>query len=387
MSLFPESQDITKDITESVRGWAWRNLMPGADDRDETCTFDLSLYRRLDSELGLMNTTLPESLLGADLDITAPIAAIEAMSECDPAIALSFLSQELLFSHQLYHTWKALGQPLPKRHADILRQKRISGMAMTEPNAGTDVLGMSTTATQTDSGFVLNGTKQWITNATVGDVFLVYARSGEQRRDISLFLVETRAEGVSRLPCDKKMGMRSSPTGILTFSHVALPKDALVGTLHEGLRPMLRNLAVERLALAAQSCGIAKTCLNTMRDYARQRHAFEHKIADFGQIQKFLAESYAQYRAMRTMLYETVAETIQSAPQASLNADATKIFCAKGAEDIARSAIQVLGANGYSHAYPVSRLYRDAVLLSIGGGTNEALQKNISRLLMTDSRL
>ena len=183
------------------------------------------------------------------------------------------------------------------------------------------------------------------------------------------------------------MGMRSSPTGILTFSHVALPKDALVGTLHEGLRPMLRNLAVERLALAAQSCGIAKTCLNTMRDYARQRHAFEHKIADFGQIQKFLAESYAQYRAMRTMLYETVAETIQSAPQASLNADATKIFCAKGAEDIARSAIQVLGANGYSHAYPVSRLYRDAVLLSIGGGTNEALQKNISRLLMTDSRL
>ena len=99
MSLFPESQDITKDITESVRGWAWRNLMPGADDRDQTCTFDLTLYRRLDSELGLMNTTLPESLLGADLDITAPIAAIEAMSECDPAIALSFLSQELLFSH------------------------------------------------------------------------------------------------------------------------------------------------------------------------------------------------------------------------------------------------------------------------------------------------
>lgn len=377
--------DIQTILEETTRAWAWSHLMPQAALRDEKAEFDAALYRRLDTELGLMNATLPPEFGGAGYDISAPIIAIESLSECDPGIAISYLSQELLFTHQLYYTWQADHSSLPTRHADILKKKSIAGMAMTEPNAGTDVLGMRTTAERVADGFLLNGTKQWITNAPVAEVFLVYARTGENRKDISLFLVERHTPGLEIKDCDAKMGMRSSPTGILMFTDCLIPHDAVVGTLHEGLKPMIRNLAVERLGLAAQSCGIARTCLATAKKYAAERMAFGRSIAEFGQIQKFIAESFAKYQAMRSFLYDCVRDTIQKAPDASVKADAVKLFCASAAEEIGRNAIQVLGANGYSNAYPVSRLYRDAVLLSIGGGTNEALQKNITRLLCRDA--
>lgn len=382
MSLLPEHDDFLSALQESVQGWAEQNLAPSVAKRDEEAMFDKSLYERLDSELGLMNTTLPTELNGSALNFLAPIVAIEALSTCDPGMAMSYLAQEILFSHQLYHTWRALERPMPDYQLEILKEKKLSGMAMTEPNAGTDVLGMSTTAVKTDRGFLINGTKQWITNGSCGDVFLVYAKTGEGRKDISLFVVTSKTPGVCQSSCEQKMGMRTSDTGILTFTQCEIPHESLVGNLHEGIKPMLRNLAVERLSLAAQACGIAKTCVNTMCHYASERTAFGAKIANFGQIQKFVAESHAGFLAMRSMLYQTADALLADSPSASCNADAAKLFCTGCAEQIARSAIQVLGANGYSNAYPVSRLYRDAILLSIGGGTNEALQKNISRLLM-----
>ena len=373
--------DIAQILASTVRSWAQRYALPEAGVRDASCRFDLSLYRKLDDELGVMNTTLPEDLSGSDLDISAPIAVIESLSMYDPALALSYLSQELLFAHQLYHTWRDLSRPIPLRHADILRAKPISGMAMTEPNAGTDVLAVQTTATKTESGYVLNGIKQWITNAPVAQYLLVYARTGQERRDMSLFLVDMHSAGIAVTPCEKKLGMRSSPTGIVTFADCHIADDSLVGNLHEGLRPMIRNLAVERLGLAAQSCGIAKTCVDCMKDYAAQRVAFGKKIDEFGQIQKMIAESYAKMRAMQTLIEATTQRIIDRHPDASIDADATKLFCATSAEEIARNAIQTLGANGYTEAYPVERLLRDAILIAIGGGTNEALQKNITRQL------
>lgn len=195
--------DIAQILASTVRSWAQRYALPEAGARDASCRFDLSLYRKLDAELGVMNTTLPEDLAGSDLDISAPIAVIESLSMYDPALALSYLSQELLFAHQLYHTWRDLSRPIPLRHADILRAKPISGMAMTEPNAGTDVLAMKTTATKTESGYVLNGIKQWITNAPVAQYLLVYARTGQERRDMSLFLVDMHSAGIAVTPCEK----------------------------------------------------------------------------------------------------------------------------------------------------------------------------------------
>ncbi|MBO4350130.1 MAG: acyl-CoA dehydrogenase family protein [Proteobacteria bacterium] len=382
MSSHLDFGDIHVSLSESVRGWAKTNWAPGAAQRDEDACFDEALYHRLDSELGVMNITLPEELCGSGLDIAATISVIETLSESDPGMAMSYLSQELLFAHQLYWTWHTMKREIPTEHAQILKNKWISGMAMTEPNAGTDVLGMTTRAEPCEGGFRINGVKQWITNGPNGRVFLVYARTGEERRDISLFVVMGDTPGLVRTECEQKMGMRSSPTGILTFQDCLVPESALVGNLHEGLRPMIRNLAAERLGLAAQSCGIAKTCLETMKSYASQRFAFGRPIAEFGQIQRLIAESYALYRAMHAMLHDGVWELIEENGKASEMADAVKLFCSTGAETIGRNGIQVLGANGYSKAYPVERLYRDAVLLSIGGGTNEALQKNITRQLI-----
>lgn len=373
--------DIVQVLSTTTRQWAERFALPEAGMRDASCRFDASLYHKLDAELGVMNTTLPEDLDGSNLDVSAPIAVVESLSTCDPALALSYLSQELLFSHQLYHTWHESGRAIPQRHADVLRSKPISGMAMTEPNAGTDVLAMKTTAVRTDTGYALNGIKQWITNAPIAQYMLVYARTGQERRDISMFLVDMRRAGISVAPCEKKLGMRSSPTGIVTFSDCQLPDDALVGEINAGLRPMIRNLAVERLGLAAQSCGIARTCLDCMKTYAAQRMAFGKKIDEFGQIQKMIAEGYAKMRAMQALLAAATQRLVDRHPAASVDADATKLFCATSAEEIARNAIQTLGANGYSEAYPVERLLRDAILISIGGGTNEALQKNITRQL------
>ncbi len=382
MSFRLEFSEIHRELRASVRGWGEAYVKPGAALRDETSSFDEALYYRLDSELGIMNISLPESVGGCGLDVAATILCIEALSEFDPGFAMSYLSQELLFSHQLYWSWFNSGREMPRWHADILKRKRLSGMAMTEPEAGTDVLGMRTTAVHEDGCFVLNGVKQWITNGPNGEAFLVYARTGEGRRDISLFLVTSDTEGLTRTSCEKKMGMRSSPTGILTFQNCRIPEDSLVGELHEGLRPMIRNLAVERLGLAAESCGIARACFDVMRAYASERHAFGHAISEFGQIQEKIAGGYAAVHAMRAFLYDSLHSLLGNEKESTVLADGVKLFCARTAEALSRDAIQVLGANGYSSAYPVERLHRDAVLLSIGGGTNEALEKNITRQLM-----
>lgn len=382
MSSRFDQSEIHVTLRDSVRAWAQANLAPEASERDAAGRFDGALFGRLSSELGVTGLTVPESMGGAGLDMAAPIVVIEALAEVDPAFSMSYLSQELLFTHQLWKTWDVSDAPIPARHAELLRTRPIAGMGMTEPDAGTDVLGMRTTATQqSDGSFDLNGSKMWITNAPVGDAFLVYARTGDARKDISLFLVESDNPGMTRGAPEEKMGMRSSPTGSLTFSHCILPPDALVGTLHLGLRPMLRNLAIERLGLAAESCGLAKTCLDILKKYMRERHAFGKPIADFGQIQRLSAECYANYRACRCFLYNTLEALIDGQAAASVDADAVKLVCTEMAERVSRTAIQVLGANGYSRAWPVERLHRDAILLSIGGGTNEALQKNISRLI------
>ena len=382
MSSRFDKSEFHVTLRETLRTWAHDILLPGAAEREAHDFFDVSLFRRLTDELGITGITLPTELGGAGLDEAASVIAIETLAQVDPAFAMSYLAQELLFTHQLWRTWALSEKTMPQAQARVLQMRPIAGMGMTEPDAGTDVLAMKTTAVrQTDGSFVLNGTKQWITNAPIGEAFLIYARTGEDRRDISLFLVMATDDGLVRGNPEKKLGMRSSPTGSLTLMNCHIPSDRLVGNLHEGLRPMLRNLAIERLGLAAESCGIARTCLDIIIAYMRERHAFGKPIADFGQIQRLSAECYAKYHAARCYLYNTLEHLMDGDPRATIDADAVKLVCAEMGEFVSRSAIQILGANGYSNAYPVERLHRDAILLSIGGGTNEALQKNISRLM------
>ena len=271
----------------------------------------------------------------------------------------------------------------------------IGAMAMSEPDAGTDVLGLSTSAVQQDDGmWVLNGRKMWITNGcidedgTPADVVWVYARTGEDERgrvQMSTFLVEAGMPGFSvGQKIYDKTGMRASNTAELVFDDCIVPAENLVGGVGESLIHMMGNLELERLTLAAMALGIGRRALDEMNRYATDRTAFGSPIRDFGQIQRYIGESWAKYRAMRAYIYDTANNlTIGSSGQ-RLDSDGVKLFATTAAKEIADAAMQVMGGYGYVGEYHVERLWRDAKLLEIGGGTLESHQKNITRDLLRD---
>jgi isovaleryl-CoA dehydrogenase len=265
-------------------------------------------------------------------------------------------------------------------------------MAMSEPSAGTDVLGMKTTASRGgDGSYTLNGAKMWITNGAVtdtelGDVFLVYARSGGKpgskpgRKDYSLFLVEKGAPGFQLGQRIKdKCGMRASATAELVFDNVTVPAANLVGEDGDAVLHMMRNLEVERLTLAAMGLGIARRSIEVMNAYASDRQAFGSPLRDFGQIQRHIAESYAEYAAGKAYVYSVARELKLDVAGNRIDSDGVKLFCATMAKNVADRAVQALGGNGYVGEYRVEQLWRDAKLLEIGGGTAESHMRNMTK--------
>merc|ERR1719221_229010 len=223
----------------------------------------------------------------------------------------------------------------------------------------------------------------WITNGTLdgettGDCYLVYARTGEGPRDLSLFLVEKGTPGFSLgQKIHDKCGMRASMTAELVFQDCPVPAENLVGKVGGAALCMMRNLEIERVTLAAMSLGIARRSVEEMNRYAKERKAFGSQLNAFGQIQRFIAESYAEYMAGRSYVYNT-ANNLDSVGN-GLDADGVKLYCGVMAKNVADRAMQVMGGYGYVGEYNVERLWRDSKLLEIGGGTNEAHQKNMVR--------
>lgn len=366
-------------IREMVHRWGEEHVEPQAREHDEKEAFNEALFRRLGSELGLFGVTVAEEHGGVGMDAVASVIIIEELSRFDPGLMLSYLAHDVLFVNNFYHT----ANPEQRAHylPKVVSGEWIAGMAMSEPAVGTDVLGMTTRAVRQGDTYLLNGTKAWITNAPYGDVFLVYARTSddksERRKAWSAFVVEASWPGVSAGRKEEKMGMKSSPTSQLILEDVEVPADNLLGEEGSALTHMMRNLEIERVTLAAQSAGIALRCLEDMSRYAiTERKAFGKYLSEFGQIQRFLAESYAETAAGRALLYD-VARRVSADSRQSLGAAAAKLSLTGTAERVARRAIQTLGGYGYTREFPVERLLRDAILLSIGGGTNEAMQKNI----------
>jgi isovaleryl-CoA dehydrogenase len=263
----------------------------------------------------------------------------------------------------------------------------IGAMGMSETEAGTDVLGMKTTAVLDGDHYVLNGTKMWITNgcidegSTLADVVVLYARTNpvsEPKAKISTFILTPDLAGfrVGQKIRDK-LGMRASNTAELVLDNVRVPRQNLIGAEGESMKHMMRNLEIERVTLAAMSLGIARRCLDVMVAYAQTRKAFGKRIAEFGQIQQMVASSYAAYQAARAYVYNTALHLNLEKEGNRLDSDGVKLFATPMAKQVADCAIQVLGGNGYIGEYIVERLWRDAKLLEIGGGTIEAHQKNI----------
>jgi isovaleryl-CoA dehydrogenase len=220
----------------------------------------------------------------------------------------------------------------------------------------------------------------------LGDVFVVYAATGE--RSITAFLVEKGMPGFSLgQKWRDKLGMRASFTAELVFDAVRVPLGNRLGEEGEGTLAMMRNLEIERLSLAAQSIGIARRSLRTMLDYANQRQTFGVPIREHGQVQRYIAESFAEFRAAESLVYDVARRFDLARTGQRIDADAAKLFASQVAKRAADAAIQVLGGNGYMGEYVVERLWRDAKLLEIGGGTLEAHHKNLTRDLSRDPSL
>jgi isovaleryl-CoA dehydrogenase len=350
--------------------------------------FNLALFRRC-GELGLLGLTVPEDEGGAGLDATAAVLVHEALSTADPGFCLAYLAHTILFVNNFCRN----ASPAQRRRflPDAISGAKVGAMCMTEPEAGTDVLGMRTTARRDGDHYVLTGRKTFITNGavddhTLGDLFLVYARTGE--RSISTLLVEKDTPGFSLGQLWKeKLGVRASMTAELVFDGCRVPADQLLGEEGQSTLHMMRNLELERLTLAAMSLGIARRCVEVMVRYASERKTFGVPIREHGQIQRHIAESYAEYRAARCYVYETARRLDLDRHGNRVDADGTKLFAARVGKEIADRAIQILGGYGYMGEYVVERLWRDAKLLEIGGGTLEAHHKNMTKDLSRDPSL
>jgi len=372
-------------LADTLREFVRREVEPQAAEHDREERFNHALFRQA-GELGLLGVTIPEAYGGAGLDAVAAVQVCEIVSTADPGFGLALLAHSILFANNF------AVNASPEQCARVLPRavsgEWIGGMCMTEPEVGTDVLAMRTRAVPDASGYRLDGTKTFITNGgidahTLGDVFIVYAATGE--REISSFLVEKGMEGF-RLgqKWQDKLGMRASFTAELVFDGVRVPEANRIGAVGEGTVHMMRNLEIERLVLAAQATGIAWRCLRVMVEYASQRKAFGRPIRDFGQIQRYIAEGYAAWRAARTYVYDTARRLGLADVGQRVDADGTKLFASQMAKRVADDAMQVLGGNGYMGEYVVQRLWRDAKLLEIGGGTLEAHHKNMTKDLCRD---
>ena len=359
-------------LREMVREFARREVEPQAAEFDEKGELNVPLFRKL-GDLGLLGITVAEDDGGAGMDAVAAVIVHHELSKYDPGFCLAYLAHSMLFVNNFYHCSNAeqRGRYLPK----VIAGEWIGGMGMTEPGAGTDVLGMGTVAVRDGDHYVLNGTKTYITNGCEGFCFLVYAKLDGR---ITSFVVDRDCPGFSTSNHIDKLGMRGSTMSELIFEDCRVPVANLLGEEGTGITHMMRNLEIERLTLAAMSVGIAERCVELMVDYAHERKAFGESLNRFGQIQRYVGDGFAKTEAAKALVYN-VARDVTPDNRARIGSDAAKLFAAPVGKEVADFAMQVMGGAGYCREFPVERLWRDAKLLEIGGGTLEAHQKNLTK--------
>lgn len=384
MDLFNPSEEH-KMLRETVASFCASEVEPQAHEFDKKEEFNLPLFRKL-GELGLLGITVPDTYEGSGMDAVAATIVHEELSVSDPGFTLAYLAHSMLCVNNI--AVNANEEQKQRLLPKLCSGEWVGAMAMSEPSVGTDVLGMSTSAKKEGDYYVLNGRKMWITNGcidengTEADVMLVYAKTGEKngRPLLSTFIVEKGFQGYSvGQKIQDKLGMRGSNTAEIVFENCKVPLANLVGEEGDSMLHMMRNLEIERLTLAAQSIGIARRCIEAMTKYASEREAFGKPLSYFGQIQSYIAQSYAEYKAAKTYVYETARKMNMTSHGGRLDSDGVKLFATTVGKNIADRAIQVLGGYGYVAEYHVERMWRDAKLLEIGGGTLEAHQKNITR--------
>jgi len=329
--------------------------------------------------LGLHGITVEEEWGGLGLGYLEHVIACEEVSRASASIGLSYGAHSNLCVNQI-RRWGNEDQKaryLPK----LISGEHVGSLAMSEAGAGSDVVSMKLKARETDKGYVLDGTKYWITNAPYADTLVVYAKTGEGSRGITAFLIEKGMAGFSIGQKIDKVGMRGSPTAELVFDGCEVPRENVMGPLNGGVGVLMSGLDYERAVLAGIQLGIMQACLDTVIPYVRERKQFGQPIGSFQLMQAKVADMYVALNSARAYVY-AVARSCDAGKTTRFDAAGAILLASENAVRVALEAVQALGGAGYTKDWPVERYMRDAKLLDIGAGTNEVRRMLIGRELI-----
>ncbi|WP_305817198.1 isovaleryl-CoA dehydrogenase [Photobacterium leiognathi] len=366
-------------LREQVNLYASEHVAPLASQIDCDNQFPLQLWQSL-GEMGLLGVTVSEEYGGADMGYLAHVIIMEELSRASASVGLSYGAHSNLCVNQIFRNGNDVQKQtyLPK----LLTGEHVGALAMSEVNAGSDVMSMQLKAEQHDDLFVLNGNKMWITNGPEASTLVVYARTDDNA--ITAFIIESQFEGFSTAQKLDKLGMRGSNTCELVFINCHVPKENVLGEIHHGAKVLMSGLDYERVVLAAGPLGIAQACLDLVIPYIHERKQFGKAIGEFELIQAKVADMYTQLNAARSYVY-TVAKACDRGEVTRKDAAGVILLSAELATKMALETIQILGGNGYINDYPAGRLLRDAKLYEIGAGTSEIRRMLIGRELFAES--
>lgn len=371
-------------LRKHVSGFAQSEIAPLAAEIDHSNSFPNQLWPLL-GEMGLLGVTVSEQYGGAEMGYLAHVVAMEELSRASASVALSYGAHSNLCVNQIFRNGNDVQREkyLPK----LVAGTHVGALAMSEPNAGSDVVSMQLKAELKGDHYLLNGCKMWITNGPDADVLVVYAKTQPDKgsHGISAFIVEKDFDGFSHAQKLDKLGMRGSNTCELVFKNCPVPVENVLGEVNQGVKVLMSGLDYERVVLAAGPLGIMQSCLDLVIPYIHDRKQFGQSIGEFQLVQAKVADMYTRTNAARAYLY-AVANACDNGHATRKDAAGVILYCAELATQIALDAIQLLGGNGYINEFPAGRLLRDAKLYEIGAGTSEIRRMLIGRELFEETR-
>lgn len=370
-----ESADM---IREATRRFATDRIAPLAARMDAEDWFPRDIWPEMGA-LGLHGITVAEADGGLGLGYLEHVVAIEEVSRASASLGLSYGAHSNLCVNQISR-W---GSPEQKAKylPGLISGEHVGSLAMSEVSAGSDVVSMKLRATKAEGGWMLNGTKFWITNAPYAETLVVYAKTGEGSRGITAFLIEKDMAGFAIGQKIDKMGMRGSPTAELVFNDCFVGDAQVMGPVNGGVGVLMSGLDYERAVLAGIQLGIMQACLDVVVPYVRERRQFGRAIGEFQLIQAKIADMYVALNSARAYVY-AVARSCDAGRTTRFDAAGAILLASENAVKVSLEAIQALGGAGYTKDWPVERFARDAKLLDIGAGTNEIRRMLIGRELI-----
>ena len=370
-------------IREQVNAFAREEIAPRAEHIDQVNEFPNELWRKF-GDLGLLGITVDEKYGGSNLGYLEHVVALEEISRASASVGLSYGAHSNLCVNQIFRngTEEQKMKYLPK----LCSGEHIGALAMSEPNAGSDVVSMKLRAELKGDKYILNGNKMWITNGPDAHTYVIYAKTdiNAGSKGITAFIVERGTKGFSTAQKLDKLGMRGSNTCELVFEDCEVPAENVLGQVGGGVKVLMSGLDYERVVLAAGPLGIMQACMDVVVPYIHDRKQFGQAIGEFQLVQGKLADMYTQMNAAKSYVY-TVAKACDRGETTRKDAAAVILYSAELATKMALDAIQLLGGNGYINEYPTGRLLRDAKLYEIGAGTSEIRRMLIGRELFTES--